>query len=99
MVGQRRGRDGAAGVGNGVAEGVGDDLTLRQSIGVGVGVVERIGPAAVGQERQRAVDADQRLPDIDGRAVDRGHGLGVASIDVGVVGQHVAGRRRVADHR
>ena len=102
---QRGGRRAAVIIGFGVAEDVVDVHALRQGIGRRVVVVQRIGPGAVGIEQQRSVETGDGSADASGkfaahRAVDDADdAMGIAEVEVGIVEQHVAGRRRDAcDH-
>src|SRR4051812_18592525 len=82
-------------VGDRIVEGIDDALALVQLLGIAVGIVEIVGPAAVGVDRDRAVDSDDGSADVRRRPVDvldREHG---AAVGIGVVGEHVARRRRV----
>src|SRR6185312_5078554 len=89
--GEGGGGRGAEIVDHGVGELVGDDLALGQGVGVWIGIVEGVGVAAVGVDGDRAVGSGDGGADVGGQAVDLGDGLGGAIVDVGVVGQHVAG--------
>src|SRR6185369_9461038 len=103
------GRAVRAAVVGGVVERVGQGLAVVQVVDRGVGVVERIGVAAVAADVQRAVGSDH----VEAAVAVRRGGAGAAGcrnvqrrgageVGVGVVGQHVAGggvRHRVFDHR
>ncbi len=100
--GELRGIGRAAHISDRVGEHVLTRRARHQRLGVGIGVVERVGPGAVGIERQAAVLADQRRSRRPGGAFAHarhaGHGQGIAQRRVGiaVVGQHIARRRRIA---
>ena len=91
--GQRRGRGLARRVANGVAEHVVARIARR-----GRAEILHIGPAAVGVQHQRAVAAIDFGADIAGDRIGQCAGLdaddrqGVAGVDVGVVGEHIAAR-------
>ena len=95
---QRRRRRRTVGVGDLVGEDVVDRLTCAERLHVRVGVVERIGVAAVGLQRQRAVAAGHRRSHAARRHARPGHDACHGRRDrVGadqVVGRHdVAGSR------
>ena len=99
--GDREGRraSGAGGVAHGVAEDIGQRVgRLPQRLHGGIGLVDGVGEGAGGIEHEAAVRAGERRAERAGRRAeaDRGDGLGVAGIGIGVVGQHVAGGRRAA---
>ena len=85
--GERGARGRAVGIAHRVIEHLGGALPLRQRIGVGIGVVEGVGVAAVAVERERAVGAAHRCADIGADVVDSAHRTGVAGIHIGVVGR------------
>ena len=89
------GRGGVELVGHRVAEHVGHHGVLRQRLGVGIAVVQCVGVAAVGGDRDRAIGAGHRHADIEGNPCHLSHGQKMVDVDIGVVGQHVAGRRRI----
>src|SRR6185437_10533897 len=91
-----RGRGGSAfGVGDCLGELIGRGLALVQGIGGGLGVVEGVGPQAIAAERQAAIGAIDAGADIGSVVVDGRNRLGVAGVDIGVVGEHVAGGGRI----
>ncbi len=97
--GQRRRRGGAGRVAHGVVEDVGQGVgRLPQRLHGGVGLVHRVGEGAGGIEDEAAVSAGESRAERSVRRAeaDRGDGLGVARIGIGVVGEDVAGRRRAA---
>ena len=94
-------------VSGGVLHGIGKDIACRfargQRLGVGICIVERIGVAAGCGDGQRAKGANDRTRhiarlfaarDITRRNPD--NRLGVASIGVSIIGQHIAGGCRIA---
>ena len=93
---QGRARGRAVLVGHRVIEHFGGARSLRQLLRVGVRIVECIGPAAVGVDRHRPIGACDRTADVRGRAVDVLDGQYRATVDVRIVGEHVARSRRVA---
>ena len=60
--GERRARGRAVGILDGVGEHVLRRSALRQRIGVGIGIVERVAVAAVAVERERAIGAAHGVP-------------------------------------
>src|SRR5204862_2264407 len=66
----------------GVVEGLGQRVAGRELLHQRIGVVERVGVAAVGAEHDRAVAAGAA-------AVQRGDVLGGGAVTQGVVGAHV----------
>ena len=102
---ERGGRGRPVGVRHRVGEDVVDFLALDERLGVGVAVVERVGPGAVGGDLHLAVGADDVGGDVAGHIAGRGaggdadHGLGVGVIDVGVVVEHVAAGGGIAGER
>ena len=97
--GQRCAAGVSSGVGHCVGEGIGQRVARIQRLHRGVGVVHGVGVGAVAVQHDAAVAAG--LGHAQRAAADRGNGLGVAAIDVGVVAQDVArwvGPRRGVAH-
>ena len=96
----RRRAGGPGGIGHGIGEAVGQGVADGpQRLHRGVAVVHGIGVSAVGVEHDAAVAAG--LGHAQCAAGDRGDGLGVARINVGVVAQDIAARvgtRRAVGH-
>ena len=90
---------GAGRIAHGVAEGVGQRIgRLPQGLHGGIRLVDRVGEVARGIEHQAAVRSGERRAKRAGRRAeaDRGDGLGVACVGIGVVGQHIAAGGRAA---
>ena len=73
-------------VGDGVVEGLRQGLADAERLDRRVGVVQGIAVGAVGSDGDRAIGA--------GLAAGGGDRQHIAGIDIGVVGQHIAGDRR-----
>ncbi len=94
---------GIAAVAHRVGEHIRPGLARAKRVGVGVGVGQGIGPAAIGADRQCAVQAHDGTAgaNADGIAAmrDQGYRLRIACIAVGVIGQHVARGGRIPRHQ
>src|SRR5207248_624482 len=98
VVGEGDGEGQSRGVGAGgpgadlVGETVGQGAAGIELVDRRVRIVDDVGVAAGGVDRHRTVQAGNRVADIAGQASDLGEAqLRIVVVDVGVVGQHVAG--------
>ena len=79
-----------------VAKNILPKLTLREAVGIAVRIIECVRIPAIGGDHHRTILADNHLADISGHTIDSRYGLGVAGIDIGVVGENIADCRRIA---
>ena len=96
---ERRRRCGAGRIAHGVAEDIGQRVgRLPQGLHRGIGLVDGVGEGAGGIEHEAAMRPGERRAKRAGRRTeaDRGDGLGVARVGIGVVGEHIAGGGRAA---
>ena len=96
---ERRRGCGAGRIAHGVAEDIGQRIgRLPQRLHGGIRLVDGVGEGACGIEHEAAMRSGERCAKRAGRRAeaDRGDGLGVAGVGIGVVGQDIAGGGRAA---